>query len=673
MQLLQGALMKRGRLLTVFTVALFMFLWTAGPTMEPSAVMPQDISLGNHAVPAASFYVKPIWDNIYDAVSTSNLQTIVRDISEDTPLRIWYPLHKEPSPPLAEAWDYVNDTLKSYTSGNMYFRLMTQQKNLVAIKPGTDSNLAPIVIVGTVSSGYSPGANAFAASTAAVLEMARILYSKSLTNDVYFVLVNTITSGYGGGDGNLGVSELLDELQAEYRRPVALFWLSLLMYESVEVNGDMLAMRSSYSSSIYRQNEFLADLAEIASALSGGDRVLQQGPSGNLWIRTGAYEADERGIPAFVLSQTYLDGLAGGDFDVWDATPYSFDLVEEAVGLVASLTTYLGTLGKNQVPRLEELIVVPAFDSETIWMPLTGESPLQVDIEWAGSSSLTVELVAPGGATIISTTQSDNNITMSPLLTEAGLYGLVITNTEMVSSFVSYSYEHWQDYDQDTLNDDEEYQLGTDCLNADTDMDLLDDDQEVLIHFTDPLNPDTDDDGAMDGVEVIYGSHPRLRDTDYDGIIDGTEIDMGLDPTSKDTDMDGIDDGDELDLGLDPLSNDTDKDGLLDGIELIHGTDPFSPDTDSDGLSDLFEVVNGLNPLSNDTDMDGLSDSYEIAHCLMPFDADTDGDGIPDGTDWAPRQHWINEVIPAGLGVILLIVSIWMLNKKRIYGRIASP
>ena len=76
MQLLQGALMKRGRLLTVFTVALFMFLWTAGPTMEPSAVMPQDISLGNHAVPAASFYVKPIWDNIYDAVSTSNLQTI---------------------------------------------------------------------------------------------------------------------------------------------------------------------------------------------------------------------------------------------------------------------------------------------------------------------------------------------------------------------------------------------------------------------------------------------------------------------------------------------------------------------------------------------------------------------------------------------------------------------
>ena len=635
--------------------------------------MPQDISLGDYAVPAASFYVKPIWDSIYGAVSTSNLQTIVRDISEDTPLRIWYPMHKEPSDPLAEAWEYANNTLMSYTSGNMHFSLMTQQKNLVAIKRGTGSNLAPIVIVGTISSSYSPGANAWAASTAAVLEIARILYSRSLTNDVYFVLVNTITSGYSGGDGNLGVSELLDELQVEYRRPVVLFWLSLLLYESVEVNGDMLAMRSSYTSSDYRQNEFLADLAEIASALSGGDRVMRQGTSGSLWVRSGAFEANERGIPAFVLSQTYLDGLAGGDYDEWDAGAYSYDLLEEAVGLVASLTTYLGTLGRNQVPRFEGLIPVAAFDSETIWMPLTGESPLQVDIVWAGSISLTVELVSPGGVTIISTTQDDNNITMSPLVTEAGLYELVIINTEMVSSFVSYSYEHWQDYDQDTLNDDEEYQFGTDGLNADTDMDLLDDDLEIFIYLTDPLNQDTDGDGAMDGVEVIYGCHPRLRDTDYDGIIDGTEIDMGLDPTNSDTDMDGVDDGDELDLGLDPLSNDTDKDGLLDGLELLHGTDPFSPDTDSDGLSDLFEVVNGLNPLSNDTDMDGLSDSYEIAHCLMPCNADTDGDGIPDGIDWAPREHWINAVIPAGLGTIFLIVLIWMLNKKRIYGRIASP
>ncbi len=84
-------------------------------------------------------------------------------------------------------------------------------------------------------------------------------------------------------------------------------------------------------------------------------------------------------------------------------------------------------------------------------------------------------------------------------------------------------------------------------------------------------------------------------------------------------------------------------------------------------------MLNGLNPLSNDTDMDGLSDSYEIALCLMPDNVDTDADGISDGADWAPREHWINAVIPAGLGVVCFIVMIWMLNKKRIYGRTASP
>ena len=634
--------------------------------------MPQDISLDNHAVPAASFYVRPTWNSLYGAVSTSNLQTIVRDISEDTPFRIWYPLSEEPSEPLVDAWEYANSTLISYTSGSMHFSFMTQQKSLVAIKQGTDSNLAPIVIVGTVASGSSPGANAYAASAAAVLEIARILNSYSLTNDVYFVLVNTITSSSGENYGNLGVSELLDGLQVEYRKPAVLFWLSLLLYESAFENGDMLAMRSSYSSTVYRQNEFVADLAEVASALSGGDRVMPEGPYGDFWTRSGAHEANERGIPALVLSQMHISGLAGGEYDEWDAGAYSYDLLEEAVGLVASLTTYLGTLGKGQVPRFEELIAVPAFDSEIIWMPLTGESPLQAGIEWAGSSSLTIQLLSPEGVIIVSTTQSDNNITISPLIAEAGLYELVIINTEMVSSFVSYSYEHWQDYDQDALSDDEEYQIGTDCLNADTDMDLLNDDKEVFVYLTDPLDQDSDADGAMDGVEVIYGSNPLWPDTDLDRIDDGTEIDMGLDPTNMDTDMDGVDDGDELDLGLDPLSNDTDNDGLLDGIELLHETDPFSPDTDSDGLSDLFEVVNGLNPLSNDTDMDGLSDSYEIAHWLMPYNDDTDSDGIPDGTDWAPREHWINTIIPAGLGVIILIVSIWMLNKKRIYGRTAA-
>ena len=42
---------------------------------------------------------------------------------------------------------------------------------------------------------------------------------------------------------------------------------------------------------------------------------------------------------------------------------------------------------------------------------------------------------------------------------------------------------------------------------------------------TDPLDPDTDDDGLVDGEEVIVGSDPFNPDTDGDGIPDGEDED----------------------------------------------------------------------------------------------------------------------------------------------------
>jgi hypothetical protein len=38
---------------------------------------------------------------------------------------------------------------------------------------------------------------------------------------------------------------------------------------------------------------------------------------------------------------------------------------------------------------------------------------------------------------------------------------------------------------------------------------LLDGD-EVTIYFTNPLSPDTDGDGAIDGVEVLFGTDPNV-------------------------------------------------------------------------------------------------------------------------------------------------------------------
>ena len=64
------------------------------------------------------------------------------------------------------------------------------------------------------------------------------------------------------------------------------------------------------------------------------------------------------------------------------------------------------------------------------------------------------------------------------------------------------------DRDHDGLTNLQEFQLGTDILNPDTDGDGLTDGQEVLLYHTNPLVVDTDGDGIPDGIEVQAGSDP---------------------------------------------------------------------------------------------------------------------------------------------------------------------
>ena len=117
--------------------------------------------------------------------------------------------------------------------------------------------------------------------------------------------------------------------------------------------------------------------------------------------------------------------------------------------------------------------------------------------------------------------------------------------------------------DGDGLSDYEEYILGTDPCNSDTDGDGLADGDEANLYLTDPTNPDTDSDGMDDGWEVLNGSS------------------CGLDPFSGDT------------------SQDNDGDGVSNIMEYNAGTMPCNADTDSDGMDDLWEVANTcMNPTS---------------------------------------------------------------------------
>jgi hypothetical protein len=98
-----------------------------------------------------------------------------------------------------------------------------------------------------------------------------------------------------------------------------------------------------------------------------------------------------------------------------------------------------------------------------------------------------------------------------------------------------------RDQDSDGLTNLQEFTLGTNPGNADTDGDGVNDGAEVNrpAGATNPLNPDTDQDGLRDGAETgtgVFvnanntGSNPLVADSDGDTFADGLEVLYASDP-----------------------------------------------------------------------------------------------------------------------------------------------
>jgi len=191
------------------------------------------------------------------------------------------------------------------------------------------------------------------------------------------------------------------------------------------------------------------------------------------------------------------------------------------------------------------------------------------------------------------------------------------------------------DTDSDGLTERQEEFYNTDPEIADTDVDAINDFNEIAEYGTDPILADTDDDGINDYNEVfIYETDPLNLDTDGDLLYDGGELVYNTDPLNPDSDGDELTDGEEVYFALtDPANADTDDDGVNDFNEVVNGTDPLEAngstqtprpagrgDSDGDGLTNAQETRYGTNPGDGDSDGDSVNDSNEIAAGTDPLD-----------------------------------------------------
>jgi len=665
-------MLTRVRALVLLFSTVLLLVTLIGPLSVGETVRHFDAQaiLHDSAIPASDsvLNVTQLWEEIWNSVSSLDIENYTRTISDNYPSRTWSVYSLTPSINLENAWHWANQTLQEVTGGALTFRQITDYQSLIATQYSADPEpKAAVIITGVIDSDETPSANDAGASVAVVLEMANILGNYNLGFDVHYVLINRGHENYEYDQGSRYFAEWLEE--NEIVTLTTLAFERLLFHRTQYLFGTRIALRTSPYESIYQRSVWFPELMIRASKTVGSGWLLNLSDLGLTEVST-AYEMWQGGYPALHIAQGFWpDRYSGTTDDVWDVSYYSYTKAKEAAASAICAITYIGHLKSGDVAAEYKNGFATIGEDVTLPITVSVEGFVNATLTWEESTTFRAQLRDGSGQLVYQRIESDNKIVAKYRALVPGPYNLIIRNLGGNDSTFTLNVTIPNDCDGDGITDIDELSLGTSMYLLDSDADGLNDDFELGIGG-DPTSADSDGDGALDYDEYLLGSSLHLNDTDGDGLLDGLEVEIGSDPTSVDTDGDGLDDWNEVYTYLtNPVSSDTDSDGLEDGFEVSVGLNPLSPDSDGDGLSDLFEILNFLNPLSRDTDGDGWSDAYEVEFCMSPTSADTDGDGIPDGIDWDPQEHWVSAVVPLILLSVVLLVAVFSFLKYKVYTR----
>ena len=127
------------------------------------------------------------------------------------------------------------------------------------------------------------------------------------------------------------------------------------------------------------------------------------------------------------------------------------------------------------------------------------------------------------------------------------------------------------------------------------------------------INPDTDNDGLLDRLEIQLGSNINKIDTDDDGLGDYQEYyTYKTMLNNPDTDGDGLDDGDEVSNGFNPLVTDASSDGAL-FINRAVALEFFTLESNRYQLQYSSDLTNWTNEGAPFTGVRGYSKIYRDA------------------------------------------------------------
>ncbi len=661
---------KHERLQTWLRMLLFgavMFVLLIPGLVGHSSSSTADVRVVDRGIVAADsgINVTSLWESVENSVEIERLYNLTRDLSTDYPDRIWFSDNNTPSSNLEGAWEWANTTLKQITSNALYFRQVTEQRALVAIKSGTGP--APrqaIVLTGVIDSRSGPGANEAGFSVASILESARILQDYSLYCDVYFVLINSARGQLNYDHGAASIAQWLVDNNVEV---ITSFTFDrLLYYSSSYPEGESIYVRSLIDSEIYQMKHWIPDLMVAYSNNYGEGRVEEIGDT-SYSTKSFAKEMWDRNIPAVFTSQGhYYDWASGNDADAIGYHSYNFTKATEAVRSTLGAVLLVGNVGAGKYLTNYVSTVLEYGEYHSTEIVVSTKTFINVTINLTNQTQMYAYIIDEESNVVYYRVENDTQIVMKYLTDTPGRYRILLMNVGTNTTAATIQVAYQNDGDGDGLWDSFEVDLGLNPYLRDTDHDGLDDNFELTIGSS-PLDPDSDDDGASDYDEWTWGSSRTNADTDGDGLTDGEEAAIGTSPLLVDTDQDGINDYDELIVyKTNPLSKDTDHDGLDDAYEITAGLNPLSIDSDGDSLSDMFEIINHMDPTNPDSDNDGWTDAYEVSHCMSPTSDDTDGDLIPDSWDWDPQHHWIDFVAPEVImvTVVLLGVYAWLKHRK---------